>query len=1183
MLLLHQSGAVKVGQVVRYTITYQPANDRVLPTPSHLHVKVKNTAALPLRAAWVHGPYTLHTSAYPATFNPHQKVQEPRNHGTPEYEPMLKANGSWTTKLVVPEEIREKASDLGKQKQHAQASGVGDTDSVTWIVEIASQILFSNSASVPFELLVGRDERSLDLGFAAVVAHGHGGPGQVQQHSTDRDRWRARKSGHSQTAGVFSKAVKLAAEDTEALWDKPPLPGLDEEEGYVSESAGFGSEHRRHDSKKPRKRKRVHLVVVTHGLHGNLGADMLFLKESIDATVKQARLDKQKRKESKHNQETGEHRTTSHEMAQHVEGGRGDNKHNTSTAPLSGGQEDVPEHDQANEDSDDEEETIVRGFPGNAVKTENGIQFLGKRLAKYILSFTYPDQPFLPVKKSLTRVMSETFKSDANKTKRDDMQSHSDSALHGGSQSSPEEVPPYKFTSISFIGHSLGGLIQTYAVAYIHKHSPNFFQQIKPINFICMASPMLGLSNENPMYVKFALDFGLVGRTGQDLGLTWRPPTLARGGWNAVVGGFGGNPAARDQGGQQGDPTSKPLLRILPTGPAHQVLKLFRNRTVYSNVVNDGIVPLRTSCLLFLDWRGLGKVDKARRENGLIGTVAEWGWAELTGQSSSALTERVAAEKRTVMSSGMETDGDEERGRAGDGDSVPQPRTDETAEDARALTTRPSFDETTLPRLSSDSTLPASGKGAQQGKAMWDNLVDWFRPSASEPAGPSTRSKRSSKTSKALQRGQTISREENSAEEQSDGQNRTTENPTMRPHQPHMSATPAAGEQKKRPTATRGSSTISLRAGEAQAPPKTSIFESAGDILHPALPSKEWITDPSSRSQVIFHDRVYHPEDIPASPLTKTATRSSLSSTHSTGSQESADTSSGMKVEEKIARAYHRDLSWRKVLVRLQPDAHNNMIVRRMFGNAYGWPVIQHLCDTHFSDTHTAITRDEDEAGRERPPLMNKGATGDGEEVREHTAQTVAPRSASEAREATDELVGLSVSHDGANSINTAHHAGAPSREGSVMWDDACFDGSDDDSDTDERGLMQRMMDPFLPAEKSKAPLSSSPNSTPSRYDPQRPQTPPTSYTDGHRGLAPISPRATRSAFGALAPPAEPVSPAVTDTLVEERESAALGKGTTSEVGLGRRSVEASNVALPDRSAAKNGRSSDGEQGGQEE
>ena len=97
---------------------------------------------------------------------------------------------------------------------------------------------------------------------------------------------------------------------------------------------------------------------------------------------------------------------------------------------------------------------------------------------------------------------------------------------------------------------------------------------------------------------------------------------MVRSGWGAVIGGIG---SEGKRANRQPDPGAKPLLRILPTGHTHQVLKLFRNRTVYSNVVNDGIVPLRTSCLLFLDWSGLGRVEKARRENGLVGTMMGWG------------------------------------------------------------------------------------------------------------------------------------------------------------------------------------------------------------------------------------------------------------------------------------------------------------------------------------------------------------------------------------------------------------------------------------------------------------------------------------------------------------------------------------------------------------------------------
>ena len=135
--------------------------------------------------------------------------------------------------------------------------------------------------------------------------------------------------------------------------------------------------------------------------------------------------------------------------------------------------------------------------------------------------------------------------------------------------------------------------------------------------------------------------------------------------------------------------------------------------------------------------------------------------------------------------------------------------------------------------------------------------------------------------------------------------------------------------------------------------------------------------------------------------------------------------SGAMKVEEKIARAYHRDLSWRKVLVSLEPDAHNNMIVRRMFANAYGWPVVKHLCDTHFADTYTATTRDEDEPARERaPPMDQKVDAQKGEEVEDQTAKMAPERSQSETREARDELADLGVARDGAGGSHVGKRPG---------------------------------------------------------------------------------------------------------------------------------------------------------------
>ncbi|TKA22095.1 hypothetical protein B0A50_08473 [Salinomyces thailandicus] len=1168
MLLVHQAGSVRIGEVFRYTVTYTPAADRILPTPSHLHLKVKNTSAIPLRAAWLHGPYALHIGAYPATFNPHQKVtdEEKERFGIPDYEPMLKAGGSWTTKLTVPGQIRETGADLGRRRQSDNGGGQ-EGMTMTWIVEIHSQILFSATASVNFEVLIGRDERSLDLGFAAVAGHGHGAPGQIrEQQASEKERRRARRAGNVQTAGVYSKAVQLVVEDTDTLWDKPALPALGDERKETGRKS-LDAKRRMGEVKKeeadekaegkPRRRKKIHLVVLTHGLHSNLGADMLFLKESIDATVAQARVDAKKRKANYRKQEAEKKQ---HEQQESASGSLNESTdgvepdvRDTSIAPLSGGQEALDSSDgidAADSDSDDEQ-TIVRGFTGNAVRTEKGIQYLGKRLAKYILRFTYPDQPFLPVKKPLTRQFTDSFKPASSKTERDGMPSHQGSSIHHPSakQSKEAEDLPYTFTSISFVGHSLGGLIQTYAVAYIHKHSPSFFQQIQPVNFICLASPMLGLSNENPLYVKFALDFGLVGRTGQDLGLSFRPTTFARGGWNAVIGGLGGGAGGKDGNGGEGeDPSSKPLLRILPTGPAHQVLKKFRNRTLYSNVVNDGIVPLRTSCLLFLDWRGLGKVEKARRENGLIGTALEWGWAELTGANSNQVQPNVIAERFSDEEDGVDQDGEGRRSswahvKQGEGGTVPQPAEDETAEDNRRATGRMSVQSDELQKTLSgggaqggDNKVVGAGQQQlqqqpqQQGKGAFDSFLDWFRPTSAAPT--------SKKTRYAMQRGQTMRLDEgeNSSQTSEDGSSAaaskgTASNPTMRPHPTQHHSTLGGGggqppNSSRRPIATKGESYVNNTTGELQAPPKTSIFESAGDILHPPLPSKQWITDPSSRSRTIFHDRVYHPDDIPPPPSKRPGSRLgrtfssdtislSKSSQHSnasgTASLQSTDTGN-MKVEEKIARAYHRDLTWRKVLVRMEPDAHNNMIVRRMFANAYGWPVVKHLCDTHFSDTEAARVRDEVEPARERARPMGQPVPESGEEVEGQTE--AGERTKSEAQEARDGLVDLKVSREGVEGSWSAAAAVANKGDGSGsglgvtgtgVWDDSVFEGEEDDEDEEseeeegQRSAVQRLF--RAPRQPEKA------------Y--QRPEASARRYQDGHRGLMPVSPTSSKASSSA--------------------------------------------------------------------
>ena len=1031
-----------------YTITYSPSEDPILPTPGELCVRIRNTSAIPLRAAYLHGPYTLYAACYPSTFNPNQEDEAPSHAGSPTFEPNLKAGGSWQSRLTVPENIRERVG-----KANLRRTTDGKVPSFTWIIEVSSQVIFSTSATVHYELLVGRDEKSIELGFSGSALQANAAPGHLQDHNKGKRSKDDRTT--AQRKGVLSKAVDLKVDDTESLWSKPILPGWDDEgkhrgkrrerlnpghgEAYSSPVSRDGTTLESNQTSKEseeKKTKKIHLVVLTHGLHSNLGADMLYLKESIDAAAKQARVDARRRKRVLKNRGSG-HNGRSREQS--IRDVKDTSDGGTSTAPLSGGQDEL---DPDNEDDSEAEEVVVRGFSGNAVRTEKGIQYLGKRLAKYVLSMTYPDQPFLPVKKSVKKKLSQAFTNDHASGLERAPASHDHSSIHRAPMKTHHLA--YRITSISFIAHSLGGLTQTYAVAYIHKHSPQFFRLIRPINFVAMASPFLGLSNENPLYVKFALDFGLVGRTGQDLGLTWRGSTMVRSGWGAMIGGIG---SEAQRAHRRPDPGAKPLLRILPTGPAHQVLKLFRNRTVYSNVVNDGIVPLRTSCLLFLDWGGLGRVEKARRENGLVGTVAGWGWAELTGANSSSHTH---ARRDYESDSPIDESGEEARGRSPSGKRqavVPQPADNATEDDSATASQQEPEGHQYLAgnRFEDEREGSSRVQSPSQPSPALIGFFDFLRPNQPKSHQHSPRQR------KIYNRSQTTKSELGEGASQSSVSTDGITSPSR-----NVVAGDAAPDNPE----------------DVFAPPKTTFFESAGDILNPPLPSEDFIINPVNRPRTIFHDRVYHPDDIPPPPPKKRMSlRRSSSSDAGTGASMSnasyarqinsnqPDTS-GMKVEEKIARAYHNELSWRKVLVRLEPDAHNNIIVRRMFSNAYGWPVIKHLVDTHFADTYAATTADEQEPNEDRAKPMQEPVGEHGEELKPDPGKHLL-RTDSEKREANDHVSDL-------NSIATSSMSSKASRpriwrDDSAQWDDAFFEATDDDDDIDSPIEARRQRSISLP------------------------------------------------------------------------------------------------------------------------
>ncbi|KFA55459.1 hypothetical protein S40293_02029 [Stachybotrys chartarum IBT 40293] len=1081
MLVLHQVGSVKIGEVVRYTLTYLPSHDRILPPAEKLHVRIRNTSAIALRAAFVHGPYNLSVAAYPSNFNPNEKFQNPRTYGVPEFEPMLKAGGSWQCELVVPEKIRQAAGTrfhrgMNDAKEH-------DLESASWIIEVSSQVIFSTSAAVGYELVVARDKKSLSLSQSVPVL---GSQAQVSQPGkvSDLQQSIGAHDGHhpAQPKGVFSRAVHLKVEDTATLWNTPRLPGWDDP-GQVRpkkqpsadlpvESVVNTGDPQTKENHVPRKPKKVHLVVLTHGLHSNLGADMLYMKESIDAAAKQAKIDARARRTRERAARRKKPSAKAADLPTSADANTGDD---AAERPGPGNENEAVGEDDAEDhgDGSDDEEVIVRGYSGNATKTEKGIKYLGKRLARYVLHVTYPDQPYMPIGKGMgDDVATHPLKTGNRETELQPIHKHSvvvfDNAA--GHHSRPER--PYKITSISFIAHSLGGLIQTYAIAYIQKHSPQFFDLIKPINFIALASPFLGLSNENPLYVKFALDFGLVGRTGQDLGLTWRAPTLARSGWGALVGNLG--EAAHKKVYGETQPESKPLMRILPTGPAHTALKKFRSRTVYSNVVNDGIVPLRTSCLLFLDWQGLGRVEKARRDAGLVETMVGFGWAEITGANVIAPRQK---QQRPLLEDDNDNDNDNSdaisRSVSPENEmrEVPQPPKDAVVEDERAsipsVATTP-FDD---PKPSDAGADPGNNSHPLAG---FFNLFKSNEP----PKSPTM----THKQKKIYHMSQT-----------KQGEDGTTV----------PAPSDVTQEVNKAPKVTSGHELGNDVLG-AMAPPTTTFFESAGDLLNPKVPDMSYILDPSKRPRAIFHDRVYHPSDIPPPPLKKRASsfmrRNTLNRIHSI-SHRSVDSgssspytsvnhedsmrstkdyddtahtnpdkhpdevvdSANMRVEEKIARGYHKDLSWRKVLVKLEPDAHNNIFVRRTFVNAYGWPVIKHLVDAHFSDSADARGRDEDEHSGERALDMNQPPDAHGGETKADAAstddgaataaaaETAGPKRDDEA-EARDKVPELPAPADLETSAARSPQRPAQHRCDSMSWSDHDWADSDLESDLDSAG-----------------------------------------------------------------------------------------------------------------------------------
>ncbi|SCV04222.1 LANO_0G08900g1_1 [Lachancea nothofagi CBS 11611] len=566
-ILYHFKSSLKVGEIERFIITYHLYDDEVGLPPdlslNSLWLRIQNTESFTFRAAYLMGPYLLYCDVRTSDYHHSQRLFVSADQ--PKFEPMLQPQQDFFAELSL--------HNLKK--------------TYVWVVDIASQIIFTNTAKIGFEISIGSSKKSL-----------------------------LKASRCEALLGSSSSKLNVVRLNTLDLWN-------------LNEKVS------------PHANQKEHLVVLTHGLHSNVPADLFYLKEQIEKCQKYYT----------------------------------------------------------------DEQLVVKGFSGNVCKTEKGVRYLGTRLAEYIVKELYSE----------------------------------------------------RVTKISLIGHSLGGLAQTFAIAYISINYPWFFEKVQPINFVTLASPLLGIVTDNPAYVNLLLSFGIVGKTGQDLGL---------------------KECCED---------GKALLYFLPGEPTKKILKKFRRRTLYANAINDGIVPLYSASLLFLEYK------------------------EVLSQ----------------------------------------------------LENLPEF----------------------QQKLPNTNSTDFITKNFLSPI------------SKAIN--------------------------LWAPQK-----FPDGGNLKI---------------------PKVSVIESATSVLMPPLPDKAYIMDPSSRENVIIHDKIYSGEEIPAreseSEKELIHSNSQLLRTFTATSEKS-----NQRLEEDIARRWHEGLTWRKVIVSLKPDAHNNIIVRRRFSNAYGWPIIDHLTQNHFNN-----------------------------------------------------------------------------------------------------------------------------------------------------------------------------------------------------------------------------------------
>ncbi|KAI5953243.1 hypothetical protein KGF54_002614 [Candida jiufengensis] len=500
---------------------------------------------------------------------------------------------------------------------------------------------------------------------------------------------------------------------------------------------------------------------------------------------------------------------------------------------------------------------IIRGYRYNAGRTEKGVKKLGRNVGDYIIDIF--------------------------------------------------EKEPYQFDKISFIAHSLGGIVQLYAIKYILSIKGNDYfdkMNVKPINLIALASPFLGILNELNFLLSWFLDIGTLGKTGRDLTLSRRLP-----GWKDVE--------LKDHHTKD---SFKPVLETLPDDPLQSFLGQFEKLTVYANAINDGIVPLRTAALLYLDYEALGDVNQLKRTNHINNQP------NLENKNRAESNESEDDVGEVPVSEESEQTNEAERA-TNDNDKKEVVESDHSKvqyEKSNHKNHKLKFAKNKYSQFLNLS-LPAKAKlNKRQRKYKHFSIK----------GSDTDNSMNLDATAKDNNEANQDNANEESKDDDDDNNNSNNHNNNS------MHTT---------------NSNTTEESIEIIVPPRASAIESAINTLICPIPSSEYIMNPDTRQPVIFHDKFYHFNKSEISKIDDKTTTDTNENQFNKWLKEFKifkKFSGNWKLYKQvfIANKYHtNELYWRKVLVNLPPDAHNNIIVRRRFSNGYGWGVINHLCENLFN------------------------------------------------------------------------------------------------------------------------------------------------------------------------------------------------------------------------------------------